>query len=160
THIATVNEDTQIYTDSALTDGTTYYYRTRAFNGAGNSGYSNEDNEATYIIAPTGLSASGVSSSRIELSWSDNSAAESGYKIERKAGSSGVYSQVAVVGANSVAWSNAGLSASSTYYYRVRAYNSTGNSDYSNESSATTLAVSAGSSGGSSGGGCFVSSLL
>jgi hypothetical protein len=160
THIATVDEDTQIYTDSVLTDGTTYYYRTRAFNGAGNSGYSNEDNEATYIIAPTGLSASGVSSSRIELSWSDDSAAESGYSVEQKDGSGGVYSEISTVGAGVTTYNDTALSASSTYYYRVRAYNSTGNSDYSNESSATTLAVSAGSSGGSSGGGCFVSSLL
>ncbi|MBW2266154.1 MAG: fibronectin type III domain-containing protein, partial [Deltaproteobacteria bacterium] len=126
----------------------------------GYSAYSNEDSATTPLSVPSSLKAREVSAGRIDLSWSDNSAAESGYKIERKAGSSGVYSQVAVVGANSVAWSNAGLSASSTYYYRVRAYNSTGNSDYSNESSATTLAVSAGSSGGSSGGGCFVSSLL
>ncbi len=159
-HIATIEENAEAYTDTALTDGTTYYYRACAFSGAGNSSYSNEDNEATYIIAPTGLSASGVSSSRIELSWSDNSAAESGYSVEQKAGSGGVYSEIGTVDAGVTTYDDTALSASSTYYYRVKAYNSTGNSDYSNVKSATTLAVSAGSSGGSSGGGCFVSSLI
>lgn len=89
--------------------------------------------------APTGLSASAASSSQINISWSDNSSNETGFRIERKTGSGGTYSEVTTVGANVTSYSNSGLSASTAYYYRVRAYNGTGNSSYSNETNATTL---------------------
>ena len=88
--------------------------------------------------APSDLIATPISSSQINLSWQDNSSDEAGFKIERKTGS-GSYSQIATVGAGVTSYSNTGLTASTTYYYRVRAYNAVGNSDYSNEASATTL---------------------
>jgi hypothetical protein len=88
--------------------------------------------------APTGLAASAVSSSQINLSWTDNASNETGFKIERKTGSGGTWSQVATVGAGVTGYSNTGLSASTTYTYRVRATNSAGDSGYSNEANATT----------------------
>ena len=72
------------------------------------------------------------------MAWTDNSGGETGYKIERKTGASGTYSQVGTVGANITSYSNTGLSASTTYYYRVMAYNVTGDSAQSNEANATT----------------------
>jgi pimeloyl-ACP methyl ester carboxylesterase len=89
--------------------------------------------------APSNLTATAVSSSQINLSWSDNSGNETGFKIERKMGSTGTWTQVANVGANVKSYSNTGLSAGTAYYYRVRAYNSSGNSGYSNEAYQTTL---------------------
>src|SRR5262249_34902726 len=81
--------------------------------------------------APSGLSATAVSSSQINLIWADNSSDESGFQIERS--TDGVnYAQVATAGANITSYSNTGLSASTLYYYRVRAYNSGGSSTYSN----------------------------
>lgn len=88
--------------------------------------------------APSSLSASAASSSQINLSWSDNSSNESGFRIERKTGSGGTYSEIITVGSNVTSYNNTGLSASTNYYYRVRAYNGSGNSSYSNESNATT----------------------
>jgi titin len=88
--------------------------------------------------APSNLVATPISSSRIDLSWQDNSSDETGFKIERKTGS-GSYSQIANVGAGVTSYSNSGLSTSTTYYYRVRAYNAVGNSEYSSEASAATL---------------------
>jgi len=79
-----------------------------------------------------------MSSSQINLTWQDISSDETGFKIERKTGT-GSYSQIATVGANVTSYSNTLLSANTTYYYRVRAYNAAANSDYSNEASATTL---------------------
>ena len=151
-HIATVAADAESYTDTGLNEGTTYYYRVCAFNAAGNSTDSNEDEATTLLAAPSGLSATAASSSRVDLSWTDNSVAESGYRIEQKTGSGGTYAEIAVVDADVATYGNTGLSASTAYYYRVRAYNGSDNSDYSNEGHATTL----GASGGDDGGGCFV----
>ena len=49
------------------------------------------------------------------------------------------FKQIATVGANVTTYANTGLSGSTKYYYRVRAYNSKGDSAYSNIASATTL---------------------
>jgi YD repeat-containing protein len=87
---------------------------------------------------PTNLTATAVSSTQINLSWTDNSNNETGFKIERKIGSSGTYSQIATVSANVTAYSDTGLTPDTTYYYRVRAYNLGGDSAYSNEANATT----------------------
>ncbi|MDQ3259012.1 MAG: fibronectin type III domain-containing protein, partial [Acidobacteriota bacterium] len=85
------------------------------------------------------MTATAASSSQINLSWKDNSNDEQGFKIERKTGAGGTYSQVATVPANTTTYSNAGLSPSTTYYYQVRAYSGTDNGGYSNEASATTM---------------------
>jgi hypothetical protein len=80
-----------------------------------------------------------VSSSQINLSWTDNSNNETGFKVERsKSGNANTFSQIATVGANVTTYSDTGLNRASSYYYRVRAYNAGGNSAYSNIASATT----------------------
>jgi regulation of enolase protein 1 (concanavalin A-like superfamily)/transcriptional regulator CtsR len=96
---------------------------------------------ATIPTAPSSLSATAVSSSQVDLSWTDNSSNEQGFKIERKTGT-GSYSEIVQLGANVTSYSNTGLSGSTTYTYRVRAYNTAGNSAYSNEAGATTQSAS------------------
>jgi subtilisin family serine protease len=109
------------------------------------------------VAAPSSLSAAAASSSGINLSWSDSSHGEDGFKIERKMDVGGVYAQVATTAANTTTYSDTGLDESTTYYYRVRSYNSTNNSDFSAEASATTPAPSSGGGGGGGGGGpCFI----
>lgn len=88
--------------------------------------------------APSNLSARAVSSSQINLTWTDNSQGETGFKIERKTGASGTYAEIATVGANVTKKNDTGLNKKTTYYYRVRAYNAAGDSPYSNEASART----------------------
>ncbi|GAB4435943.1 MAG: hypothetical protein OHK0015_27300 [Chloroflexi bacterium OHK40] len=91
--------------------------------------------------APTSLSATAASSSQINLSWTDASSNEDGFKIERCQGSGcSSFAQIATVGANVTSYSNTGLSASTSYSYRVRAFNTGGDSAYSNTASATTPA--------------------
>ena len=90
--------------------------------------------------APSGLTASAVSSSQISLSWNDNSSDESGFKIERSNG--GSFAQIDEVGAGVTGYSDLGLSSNTAYTYRVSAYNGFGTSAVSNESSATTSAPS------------------
>src|SRR5439155_15411822 len=91
--------------------------------------------------SPTNLKASVVSSTQINLSWADNSSNETGFKIERSINGS-TFAQIGTVGANATAYASTGLAASTKYYYRVRAYNSGGNSSYSSTVSATTKASS------------------
>lgn len=69
------------------------------------------------------------------LTWRDNSSDEQGFRIERAVGG-GAWVQVAQVGANVTTYRDTGLAAGS-YSYRVRAYNATGNSGYSNTASGT-----------------------
>lgn len=91
-------------------------------------------------VDPGNLVAKAVSSSQIDLSWNDNSDNEKEFKIERSTtGVKDTYSQMGVVGANIVFYSDTGLAAGATYYYRVKAYNPAGDSDYSNEASTTTF---------------------
>jgi hypothetical protein len=89
-------------------------------------------------VAPTNLVATAVSSTQINLSWIDNSDNETGFKLERSRNGT-TFSQLARRGANVTTFSNTGLAASTTYYYRVYAYNAGSNSAYSNVASATTL---------------------
>ncbi len=90
-------------------------------------------------LAPTSLAASTVSTSQINLSWTDNSYNETGFKIERKTGAGGTYAQIATLGANVSSYNNGDLASNTQYYYRVRATNAAGNSGYSNEANATTF---------------------
>jgi hypothetical protein len=89
---------------------------------------------------PSGLSATAVSSSRIDLAWTDNSSDESGFEIDRAPSSSGPWSLIHTTAPNVAAYSNTGLSPSTAYSYRVRATNAAGDSTYSNIAAATTLA--------------------
>ncbi len=94
-------------------------------------------------FAPTNLSATAGSPSQINLSWTDNSGNEEGFRVERKTGSGGTYSLIATTAGNVASYSDDNLSASTAYFYRVLAFNSEGESSYSNEASATTPAAGA-----------------
>jgi hypothetical protein len=96
----------------------------------------------TIPAAPSDLSVSAASSSQIGLWWSDNSDDEAGFKIERATVASATWSQIDTVGAGVTTYQDTGLSASTTYYYRVQATNSAGDSSYSNEANDTTPSVS------------------
>ncbi len=136
------------FTDNitGLTASTTYYYRCYASNSAGSAwaptsaSFSTSAPAPPAVTAPSGLSATTISATQINLAWTDNSNNETGFKIERKTGT-GAYAQIATVGANVTTYSNTtGLVANTTYTYRVRAYlGTTLNSAYCNEASATTL---------------------
>jgi len=93
----------------------------------------------TPLAAPTNLDAVNISSSRNDLSWNDNSTNEDGFKIERSTNSQfGPWSQIATTSADVTSYSDTGLAADQTYYYRVRAFNAGGDSFYSNTDYAIT----------------------
>lgn len=83
--------------------------------------------------APTNLNGAAVSSTQINLAWVDNSNNEQGFRIERcQNNNCSNFVQIAQVNANVTTFSNTGLTGNKTYRYRVRAFNATGNSAYSN----------------------------
>jgi regulation of enolase protein 1 (concanavalin A-like superfamily) len=91
--------------------------------------------------APSGLVATASSSTQINLNWTDNSANESGFRIQSSPNGT-TWTDLATVGANVTTYPHTGLTASTTYYYRVDATNAYGNSAYSNTANATTHAAS------------------
>src|SRR5207247_1858374 len=89
---------------------------------------------------PTNLTASSPltnADTTAQLSWSDNSTTEDGVAIERKTGTS-AYVEIVRVAAEAISYTDTGLTAGTTYTYRVRAFNAAGYSTYSNEASVTT----------------------
>ena len=144
--IGTAGASATSYPDTTCSPSTTYYYRVRATNGAGDSGHSNEASATTPAppvtipAAPSGLSASAASSTQINLVWVDNATNETGYKVERKTGTAGTWGQIGTAGASATSYPDTTCSSSTTYYYRVRATNSAGDSSFSNEVSGTTPA--------------------
>jgi hypothetical protein len=90
--------------------------------------------------APSGLGATAAGTSQINLAWTDNSTDESNFVVARSTVAGGPYTDIATLAANTTSYSNTGLSASTTYYYVVRATNANGASANSNQASATTAA--------------------
>lgn len=138
TQIAMLGSNSVSFSATGLTPATTYFYRVVSFNDAGNSQFSNTANATTspappaLPAAPSGLIATGVSRTQINLSWTDNSSNESGFRIERcKNANCTNYVQVAQVGASVNNFADTGLTKNTTYRYRVRAFNAGGNSAYS-----------------------------
>jgi fibronectin type 3 domain-containing protein len=141
--IATLLPDTTSYSDTGLDESSSYTYRARAINEAGASDWTNEDSETTPSAvpeAPTLLDATAVSSTQINLLWNDNSEIETAFHVFRK-GPTGDFVKIATLIPDTTSYSDTGLSSGTTYTYRVRAINVAGASDWTNDDSATTVAV-------------------
>ena len=112
----------------------------------------NEGSSSTQTVPsapqpPTGLTATAMSSSQINLSWTapanNGGSAITGYKIERSTDSGTTWSTVqSNTASTSTTYSDTGLTASTTYMYRISAINSVGTSSPSNTASATTSGTS------------------
>jgi parallel beta-helix repeat protein len=89
-------------------------------------------------LAPSGLSALAVSSSAIDIAWTDNSDNETAFMLEMRTVDV-TFSILTTLSANTESYRAIGLEPDTEYYFRLAASNSSGNSDYSNETSATTL---------------------
>ena len=89
--------------------------------------------------APSNLTAVGVSSGQVDLSWKDESDNEDEFEIQRK--SAGGFETIDTAGADSTGYSDTGLDAATGYTYRVPAVNAKGASGWTDEASATTEPV-------------------
>jgi hypothetical protein len=145
--IDSVISDVTSYIDSNVVDTTTYVYRVKAYNIAVESSYSNEDSATTILstlAAPTSLTANlhPTIINRALLSWQDNSSNELGFIVERKTGDSASVDPYAILdtlAANSTSYVDSTLADTTTYTFRVIAFNEFILSDYSNLASVTTI---------------------
>jgi len=90
--------------------------------------------------APSGLDAQASSGSQIDLNWTDNADDEANVEVETATSSSGPFSALATLGANTTTYAHTGLALNSEHCYRVRAANVAGASAWSSVACATTPA--------------------
>jgi hypothetical protein len=91
-------------------------------------------------LSPSALAATPTSATTVTLAWTDNATTEVGFRVERST-AGGPFVQVGSPAADATTYADTGLSPSTAYAYRVRAYNNDGaspNSAYSNTATATT----------------------
>lgn len=129
--IDTVNANLTGYTDNNVAPATQYSYRLIAFNSGGNSAPSETVTVMTpqsSPVAPANLTARGVSTTRIDLSWEDRSTNEERFIILRKSGKKWVtVAQLpSSAGTGPMTYSDVNLSANTSYTYVVRAENAAG----------------------------------
>ncbi len=91
--------------------------------------------------APTGLTAARFSSTRLDLTWTDNSADEDGFKIERSLDGLTGWTLVQTTAPNVTSYSNTALARATTYFFRVRATNASGDSANTSSAQATTTVI-------------------
>ncbi|WP_298272308.1 fibronectin type III domain-containing protein [Geobacter sp.] len=139
--LATTAGGVAAYSDTGLTAGTLYTYRISSQNASGYSSASNEASATTIPATPTLNAPTGITDSQVTLTWS-NVSGETGYKIDRKEGAGGVWSQIGTAGQDVLTYNDSGLMLNTQYYYRLRASNAAGDSAYGNEQGALTLFTS------------------
>jgi hypothetical protein len=154
-HVKTTSPDVTSCVDvsvNVVLPGKTYTYRVAAFNAGGLSGYSKEATVRTPPVAvpaaPANLKVTVVSPTQFNLTWTETSDNEEGFKLECKSGQADLPAGAAQAGewkpvqgrtpANWATFTDYGLDRGQTYAYRVRAFNAAGESGWSNEAAAQT----------------------
>ncbi len=100
---------------------------------------------ANYVLAPapsapSGLAATVVTSSRVDLVWLDNASNELAYRLERRL-VGGLFTTVATLPSNTVTFTDTTVADGKTYEYRVLAVNGQGDSAPSNLATAVTPSI-------------------
>jgi hypothetical protein len=127
---------TTYYSDTTgLNWDTTYYYRVCSYNSAGNSEWSNVVSITVpprTPAAPSNLTAVAKSPYQVYLTWKDNSFNETGFRLERSLSPSFSVKTMFYINANVTYYYDNTVQPSTTYYYRICAYNGYGDSPYCN----------------------------
>lgn len=88
---------------------------------------------------PVNLTSQVLTRNSIRLNWSDASDNETAFEVFRSVGTNANFVLVGTVGPNVTTFTNTSLSTSTKYFYRVRAINAAGQSNFSNETTASTF---------------------
>ncbi len=135
---------------TGLTCNRAYNLRVRAVNAVGNSAWSNQvtaqtlacdgggGGSASAPAAPTNLRVISTTKTTARLAWTDNANNETGFEIGIEGG------QNLSANANETQFEVTGLTCNRAYNLRVRAVNAVGNSAWSNQVTAQTLACDPG----------------
>lgn len=140
-NIATLPFNSTSFTDEGLEVSTTYYYRVQAINTVGTSAWSNTAAATTTAAlpgAPSDLIAVLSGNQAVELSWADNSQDESSFVLQRSFSEVSGFATIATLPANTTLFTDEDISSATTYYYRIKALNAAGSSEWSNTVSVTT----------------------
>jgi hypothetical protein len=132
----TVGVDVASYSDTDCLPNSEYSYRIFSQKTIGDP----EFNSAQYTTgiatamegptAPSNLVVAAQSATELLLTWTDNSSNEDLFRISRHTMPTGVFVDIATVGADITSYLDSGLEAGDTYYYRVVASNAIGDSEY------------------------------
>ncbi|NQU06255.1 MAG: fibronectin type III domain-containing protein [Calditrichaeota bacterium] len=140
--IVELDADIEEYLDEGLDQNTTYFYQVRAVIDTVGSTWSNEAGANTTVLTPrppTNLEARPQSANSINLHWTDNSFNNNGFILERSLQEHEDWDVTDTLEYESLqTYTVEDLSENTTYYFRIAAYNTYGNSAYSNVASATT----------------------
>jgi predicted phage tail protein len=162
TEIATLGAGTTSFTDNAVAARTRYYYRARAYNSIGASGYSNtlsvttSDVQSPPPAAPGSVVAQDGTNGSAVISWADASSNETGFEVRRETWNDkkkvwGSASTIGKTAANIT--SLVDVSGNGTYRYYVRAVNASGASAYAGPAEVTVTTVKSTQKGNGNGGG-------
>lgn len=138
--IKSISANNVLSTDNNIESNTTYYYRIKAVNDAGESDYSQVVSQ-TWIIPspPSALLATQNLVGQVFLTWSDNSSNEDSFIIERSTNNDSNFQPVGSTSSDLEEFTDL-VQPNQLYFYRVVASSATrGPSDYSNIVSITTI---------------------
>lgn len=167
TDYATAAADATTFVDQSVVPGTSYCYRVLAFKGTAQTaatgvacaspleGGSDPDSGTANAAPPDGMPGSvtvtALSSDQIQIQWQDNSSNEEGFKITRYTASGG-WADLTQTAAGVTQYTDQGLQPSTSYCYRIAAFNSADTTAYTTLKCATTPAAAATGGGSGSGG--------
>ncbi len=122
-------------TATGLTAGATYYFRVQALNGLNAGDLSSQVSATTRNTnavpsAPFGLAVANKTATSVALTWSDNSANEETFRIERSGNPVSVWKEIGNVPYNTATFTDSSAVPNTAYSYRVKAVNASGSSSY------------------------------
>jgi len=136
TQIANLGKDSTLFVDENIIDNTIYYYRVKSYYALGESEFS-DPLVVQSLISPLEAPSNGEYTLDADgypiLSWTDNSDNESNFIIERRQSGTTEYGVIETVEENTTSYKDLGVSANTTYVYRIKATNSDTSSTYSDE---------------------------
>lgn len=144
TVVANLGANASSYSDTGLSQLTTYFYRVSVTDGSNTvagtivSETTPSDGTPTLPAAPSNANAVATGQTSIDLSWNDNTNNEDAFIVERSIGDESNYAVVATLAKNKTTFSDQGLTSATTYFYRIKAENGVGDSPFSASASATT----------------------
>jgi len=138
TPLATLGSGSSSYSDTGLSDDTTYHYQLSALGPNGPALAGSSISAQTKLAMPSDLGVVATSTQEIDLSWTNNSSHSPSYTIERRTTGDTSFSVVATTSPGTTTYADTDVTDNSGYEYTVVAADGDNSSDGSSSESATT----------------------